>query len=356
MENKTLQTATRGTRYPSHHESMAESLAAHDVRYYMQDSVVPARKDFQRSGYGAKRTSVNSYPRKKPTRAQSSIGDYPSNVTFSRTYPSDNSSASLKKTLRGTEAIKKISASLVVTWIAYLGMVVCNILFEVLRLGGVTSAEVSNQIFAWFTPAGYVFSIWGVIYLALGIWLVLITRDALRDNPFSKNISGLFILSCALNVSWLIAFHLQQFAGSLVIIIALWAVLALLYVGYYREGVSMLRMTPFSLYLGWITVATLANSAHVITRVVGSIPVFDELSTILLALAVIALGYAMIRVANDKVFPLVLLWGVVGVGVHVMEASMLTALLVFIIAFIGGGITYATLLPSRAENHAKHAG
>lgn len=45
--------------------------------------------------------------------------------------------------------------------ISYIVLVAFNALSEALELGGVTAGDVSNEVFAWFAPAGYVFSIWG---------------------------------------------------------------------------------------------------------------------------------------------------------------------------------------------------
>lgn len=65
----------------------------------------------------------------------------------------------------------------VVLAVSYVAMVAFNALGEIFKLGGVTSADVSNEVFAWFAPAGYVFMIWSVIYVGLAVWGVRLAMD-----------------------------------------------------------------------------------------------------------------------------------------------------------------------------------
>ena len=236
------------------------------------------------------------------------------------------------------------SAGTIISWIAFATTVICNALFEILKLGGTTAAEVSDQVFTWFTPAGYAFSIWAVIYLAMGVWLFAVTRESMRaDRAFDEGLQGqlsLFIGSCALNVTWLALFHFQYIAASLAVIIVLWAVLALLYAMEHRPGVEPMRSVPLSIYLSWISVAAIANSACLITRSVGSIAVLNEITTVAITVVILLAGYAMARMSNDRVFPLVLIWATIAVGVHLLQVSPVTSTAVFVVTALGAALTY----------------
>lgn len=231
-------------------------------------------------------------------------------------------------------------AGIVVSWIAFAATIICNVSFELLRLGGTTSAEVSNQVFAWFTPAGYAFSIWTLIYLALGVWLVGITRNFLKEGPQTHVQEGLFCASCALNIAWLAAFHFEHVASALVIIIMLWGVLAALYAAERRAKAAFARRAPVSLYLGWISVASIANAANLSARTLGDVAMLGEVSTVALTVVVLLAGYAMCRIADDKVFPLVIIWATVAVGVHLIDASPATAAAVLSVSVVGTLLTY----------------
>lgn len=90
---------------------------------------------------------------------------------------------------------------LIFNWIAYIVMVLVNVLANVIPIGGMTTGEISARLDVLFTPAGYVFSIWGLIYTLLAIWLIRQIPVKRRHLPIYKNTSTLFILSCILSVS-----------------------------------------------------------------------------------------------------------------------------------------------------------
>ena len=226
-------------------------------------------------------------------------------------------------------------------WIALAATIGLNALFEITRLGGVTSADVSDQVFTWFTPAGYVFAIWTVIYAALALWLVRYPKSMPAKAQGFNVTSILFIASCALNVIWLAVWHFQLIGASLGIIFALWIVLALLYVQTRRTATSRFGWMPISIYVSWVTVATIANAASLVTRMMTEdMPLLGGISTVLIVIGVLAAAFIMKKVFHDPIAPLVALWAIVGVGVHLWTASFATALIVFALAAVGAVFTY----------------
>ena len=143
-------------------------------------------------------------------------------------------------------------------------VLIVNYLANFLPIGGRTTGEVSDAYPTLFTPAGFTFSIWGLIYLFLIIYVAyqLLPRNKYR-TVFDR-INRHFVINCIANTLWIICWHYELITLSLILM----AVILTSLIGIYRhilpkelEGFrdKLFLKIPFSLYLGWITVATLAN-------------------------------------------------------------------------------------------------
>jgi len=163
------------------------------------------------------------------------------------------------KDLRGMSAIQ------VANILGYIGMIVVNILANALPLGGNTAGELSDAYPNLFVPAGYVFSIWIVIYIMLLSFTIYQAFPSRKGEEFIGKIGYLFLLSCALNVSWIFLWHYEYVIPSLLPMFALLLTLILIYLrldirqGSYARAEKLWVHLPFSVYLGWITVAPIAN-------------------------------------------------------------------------------------------------
>lgn len=151
-----------------------------------------------------------------------------------------------------------------------IAMIVVNALASALPLNGQTTAEISDRFDVYFVPAGYVFSIWGLIYLGLLAYTIFQALPAQQENPRLRRTGYLYVLSCAANIAWLFLWHYEQFVFSL---LAMGILLLLLIAIYLRLGIGRMPVravetwlvrVPFSIYLGWITVATVANATDVL--------------------------------------------------------------------------------------------
>lgn len=252
-------------------------------------------------------------------------------------------------TKAGRAAMKSgyLTVETVTMWAVFALTLICNAAFELGQLGGVTSASVAYDVYTWFTPAGYVFAIWTLIYLGLVAWLVHYTREVpLRRSEGGGDgfttASALFVASCGLNVIWLALWHFQAIGLSLIAIVALWFVLGAMYLHVRRSERSALGWAPISLYASWVTVATISNFAIAITRALGGgVIILNELSAILLSAGVLALGAVLRRRFDDIVIPLVFLWAIVGVGVHIALVNPLVSAVIFILSIIGAVAAFA---------------
>lgn len=237
-----------------------------------------------------------------------------------------------------------LSVETITLWVVYALTLIGNAVIEGGQVGGTTSATVAYGVFAWFTPAGYVFAIWSLIYVALIVWLVAYTRTApARPRRFTMT-SVLFIASCVCNVVWLLLWHFQMIGVSFAVILVMWFILGALYLDIRRTAKTASGRVPIAIYTAWITVATLCNMVILVTRAFdGGTPFFNGLFTILLTVGVLAFGYVMRKVCGDIAFPLVFLWALVGVGVHVLKVSVPTAVVVFVLCGVGAILTFASL-------------
>ena len=151
------------------------------------------------------------------------------------------------------------SDALYLSWaniVAFIITLIVNGLSNTTLIGGRTTAEVSNSYPTLITPAGYVFAIWGIIYILLGVFLVYQVLPSQKDSPFQQQIDGLFILISVFNVVWLFFWQSELLPISVVIIFAFLASLIAIYLrlNIGRSNVSLKEKlcvhVPFSVYLG----------------------------------------------------------------------------------------------------------
>ncbi|AXG98217.1 tryptophan-rich sensory protein [Deinococcus wulumuqiensis] len=204
---------------------------------------------------------------------------------------------------------------------------VINYLSNALPLFGNSNAEVSDRLPNAFTPAGLTFAVWGPIFLGLLVFAVYQALPAQRGARLDR-LFWPFLLGNLLNVAWLLAFQSLNIGLSVVIMLALLAVLVRLYLSVRSlppQGAERWTLQlPVSLYLAWISVATIANitaflvSAGVTQSFLGIAgPVWSALLLVVAA----AIGVFFLWRFRDYAFAAVLLWAFYGVYVARPEVS-----------------------------------
>ena len=108
-------------------------------------------------------------------------------------------------------------------------MVTVNALANILPINGVTTGELSDAYPSLFTPAGYVFGIWGLIYLLLVIFVVYQARDAQQHNLRLDALGYAFVVSCVFNIGWIFAWHYGQILLSTLFMLGILASLVVCY-------------------------------------------------------------------------------------------------------------------------------
>jgi len=218
--------------------------------------------------------------------------------------------------------VNRNSVRQVVNVLATLLTIVVNGLANALPLNGKTTGEISDGLKNYFTPAGYVFSIWGLIYLALIAFAIYQALPGQRDNPLLKRIGYLYALSCLANSAWIFLWHYKQFAWTLVVMAVLLLSLIAIYL---RVGIGRRRVSnfdkwfiqvPFSIYLGWITVATVANATALLSALQWDGWGLDPRAwAVIMIIAAAAIASAVSITRGDIGYVAVVVWAFIGIAV-----------------------------------------
>ena len=205
---------------------------------------------------------------------------------------------------------------------AFAFVIVMNVLSNALPINGQTMPEISAKYPSLFTPAGFTFSIWGVIYLGLLVFVAWQALPAQRSDERIAAISRYFQLNCLLNGVWLVVWHYDLLALSFLVMLGILATLILIYRSLRTGNKSAPRarylvlMMPFSLYTGWITLATIANASAMQTGFGWDNIGLSAVQWTFLKLAVAgAIGASLVLKYRDPVFGAVVVWGAYGISV-----------------------------------------
>ena len=207
-----------------------------------------------------------------------------------------------------------------------------NGLANALPLNGIETGRISDNYPTLFTPAGYVFAIWGVIYLGLLAYMVYQALPSQRTNGRLRAVGWWYVLGNLANTIWIFCWHWEQFLPSVGLIVVLLASLIVSYLrlaparqvpGLVSRGEWWTTHLPFSVYLGWITVATVANiSVYLVSIGFDGGFLSPAVWTVLLLLVAAALGVLMLRRWGDVWYTAVLVWAFVGITVKQSDTTL----------------------------------
>ncbi len=220
-----------------------------------------------------------------------------------------------------------------------------NVLANIAPFNGLTIGEISNTVLGGvlITPANYAFAIWGVIYLgliALGVYQGLPSQ---RQNPTLRRMGYLLVFSSLAQIAWVFLFQYQLFALSLV---AMLAILLPLIGIYQRLEISKHWVSrsqkwfvhiPLSIYLAWISVATIVNVALTLYKLGwNGWGISPQVWTAIALLAGAAITATLIIQRADMAFTLVIVWAFVAIAVRQVDKPP--------IALTAGGLAFALVL------------
>lgn len=226
-------------------------------------------------------------------------------------------------------------------------------------LNGRPTGEISDSFNALFVPAGYVFSIWGVIYIGLLAYTIYHSLPKQRYNDIMQRTGWWVALSSIFNGAWIYFWHYGFYPLTMLVMLLLLATLIVIFqkgnIGRTTYGPVMTWVfgIPFAIYLGWITVATIANASAVLIDVGwngwGIAPL---IWTYLMLAAGVIVSWIMAATRSVVAYHLVLVWAFIGISVrwqgdqNLFIAGLVAAFLV-VIAIIWTLTRRKKLLPTR---------
>lgn len=166
-----------------------------------------------------------------------------------------------------------------INWIFFVSVILVNALANILPINGYNTGQVSGFYPNYFVPAGFTFSIWGIIYLLLFTYTIAFTYYTIKSDKFPKvqaylnKTNTLFLVTCILNGAWIFAWHYLQVELSVLIMLFFLTALCKIFIES-NKFVQLLKptqvfllITPFTIYLGWISVATIANFTALFVKI-----------------------------------------------------------------------------------------
>ncbi|MHB1483262.1 MAG: TspO/MBR family protein [Saccharofermentanales bacterium] len=237
----------------------------------------------------------------------------------------------------------------ILNFIFFAGMLTVNALANILPINGYNTGELSDLYPNLFVPAGITFSIWGVIYLLL---LISSVAQIVMAFTSQEDISGIgkmsifFIISCILNMGWILAWHYRQLPLSLIIMAGLFICLLILY-GRLGIGNTIKNTTsaflvdlPISIYLGWISIALIANATAFFVDIGWEgFGISPELWTAIMMAIGTVLGIIYVFKNHDAYYAAVIIWALI--GIYIKQSKPDNSMNIILITAICGIIILA---------------
>lgn len=231
---------------------------------------------------------------------------------------------------------------------AYVAMVFVNFLANGLPINNRSTGAISDAYPNLFAPAGLTFSIWGLIYLLLGGYVIyqFVRKDQKTEDLISK-INPLFIATSLANILWIFAWHYDYIGISVLLMLALLFLLIKIAEILRKEQFVMQEKifvrAPFSIYFGWITVATIANiTVFFVSIGWNGFGIADYIWTSIILLVGAIIGILRMQRDYNVPYGIVLFWAYLGILLKHVSASgfdgqypsIIATVIVCLIAFV----------------------
>lgn len=221
---------------------------------------------------------------------------------------------------------KNLTLIRIISIVSFIIMLVVNILAVTLPINGKTTKEVSDLYPNLFVPAPITFSIWSIIYLFLLFYVIyqtgILSKKSTTIDAKINSIGGWFILSCLLNSLWIVCWQYLFIKLSVIVMLLLLLNLIILYLKTRVERKAALKKkiflsAPFSIYLGWISVATIANITAVLVFMKwNGLGISQEIWTIaMIVVALVLVALTLIKF-RDYLYSLVIFWAIMGILIN----------------------------------------
>lgn len=220
--------------------------------------------------------------------------------------------------------------------IFFISMISINIIANTLPFGRGTTAEISAKYNSLFTPAPVTFSIWFVIYLLLAFFIVYQFGffNEVFAGTFISLIGPWFIISCIMNIGWIISFSYDKTFLSMLFMLGLFLSIAIISFRLSPENVMIVAMEPhiplfakiclyaFDLYFGWIVAAAIANLSVLLLKLNFRFFILSEqFLTVLILIGGTVLGMLFVIFSNRFMSSLAIIWAYCGILINHISRS-----------------------------------
>lgn len=251
---------------------------------------------------------------------------------------------------------RKFNIIKIVAYAAFLAMVIINILADTIPFGGATIAQIARRYDNLFNPADYTFAIWGVIYFGLAVYLIyqsgllkgLDLYPKIGEHVIAK-INTNFILAAAAVIIWIFAWHYDLILLSTIAMILLLIFLIIIAVTIFRGHIGLYDYifikAPFSLFFGWVTIATIANITTLFVSLGwNGFGIGEQVWTIIVLIIGLIIGLFVILRLRDIAYGIVYHWAYIGILVRHFRELNGAYTGVIITLFISLALLFAAVL------------
>ncbi len=209
----------------------------------------------------------------------------------------------------------------------YVAMVTVNYLATSLPINNRSTEAISDAYKNLFAPAGITFAIWGLIYLLLGGFVVYqFTKSATNKSALIAKLNPWFMTSSVANISWILAWHYDDIGLSVcIMLILLYTLIKLAHIlktEHYTTLETLFLKTPFSVYFGWITVATIANiTVFLVSIHFNGFGISETVWTSIILLVGAVIGLFQMQRDRAIAYGLVLVWAYCGILLKHVSAA-----------------------------------
>jgi len=232
--------------------------------------------------------------------------------------------------------MKKLNSISIFVLITYLAMVIVNGLANALPINGMITGAISDSYPNLFAPTGITFIIWGVIYLLLAahtLYQLGLFRKKSEEvkTALLKEVGTLFAISSVANIAWIFSWHYKIIPLSMLLMLVILICLVLITIRINKEKLTtnekiFIRL-PFSVYFGWITVATIANATTLLVDKLGSPVNLLGISEVVWTVAILLVGLVIAVITTlkyrDIAYGLVIVWAYLGILIKHLTAKPL---------------------------------
>lgn len=228
-----------------------------------------------------------------------------------------------------------IKALQVFNWMFFVMMIAANYLANALPFNNKTTGQLSAQYPNLFVPAPITFAIWGIIYISLLFFCIKQSKSLFKSHVDEATadtvgtIGSRFIVTCILNILWMLSWHYEYLIFSVFVMLALLVQLINInarlnaIVPYLNKTSRTAIKIPFGSYLGWICIATIANitAALVGTNWEGWGQSQTFWATIMILVGTIISSWALLKLKNAYI-GLSVIWALTGIIIARLEADL----------------------------------